>query len=79
MNKASIQAFRELLKIGAEHGWGEYRTHSIFQDQAMGIYSYNRNSLLRLNETLKDAIDPNGILSPGRYGIWPRHLRKTAK
>jgi hypothetical protein len=28
-----------------------------------------------MNETLKDALDPNGILSAGRYGIWPKHLR----
>jgi len=31
--------------------------------------------LQRFHETLKDAIDPNGVLSPGRYDIWPRHLR----
>jgi hypothetical protein len=24
----------------------------------------------------QDAVDPNGILSPGRYGVWPKHLRK---
>ncbi|WP_447902535.1 FAD-binding oxidoreductase [Pseudomonas serbica] len=79
MNKASIKAYRTLLDIGAQHGWGEYRCHPEFQDQAMGLYSYNNNSLLRLNEVIKDAIDPNGILSPGRYGIWPRHLRKGAQ
>ena len=32
--------------------------------------------LQRLRETLKDAVDPNGILSAGPYGVWPRHLRK---
>lgn len=79
MNKASIKAYRTLLDIGAQHGWGEYRCHPEFQDQAMGLYSYNNNSLLRLNEVIKDAIDPNGTLSPGRYGIWPKHLRKGAK
>jgi 4-cresol dehydrogenase (hydroxylating) len=31
---------------------------------------------MKLNNTLKDALDPNGILSPGRYGIWPKHLRE---
>jgi 4-cresol dehydrogenase (hydroxylating) len=25
---------------------------------------------------MKDAVDPNGILSPGRGGIWPRRYRK---
>lgn len=76
MNQAVIQAFRELIRIGADHGWGEYRTPVIFQDQAMGVYSYNNHSLLRFHEAVKDAIDPKGILSPGRYGIWPKHLRK---
>ena len=27
----------------------------------------------------EDAVDPDGILSAGRYGIWPRHLRNTGK
>lgn len=76
-NNAAIKAFRILLDIGAQHGWGEYRAHPVFQDQAVGIYSYNNNSLLRLNETIKDALDPNGILSPGRYGIWPKSMRRT--
>ena len=29
------------------------------------------------HETVKDAIDPNGILSAGRYGIWPKHVREA--
>jgi 4-cresol dehydrogenase (hydroxylating) len=33
-------------------------------------------SLRRFHETLKDAVDPHGILSPGKSGIWPKHLRK---
>jgi hypothetical protein len=35
------------------------------------------HSLRKLHETIKDAVDPNGILSAGRYGIWPKHLRKA--
>ncbi|WP_459574530.1 FAD-binding protein [Cupriavidus sp. 8B] len=79
LNKSIVVAYRTLLDIGAKHGWGEYRCHPEFQDQAMGLYSFNNNSLLRLHETIKDAIDPNGILSPGRYGIWPKKLRKGEK
>jgi 4-cresol dehydrogenase (hydroxylating) len=79
LNKASVDAFRELIRIGADHGWGEYRTPAIFQDDVMGVYSYNNNALLRFHQTVKDAIDPKGILSPGRYGIWPKHLREKAR
>jgi hypothetical protein len=25
----------------------------------------------------QDAVDPNGIISAGRYGIWPKHRRGT--
>lgn len=78
-NKAVVAAFRELIRIAADHGWGEYRTPVLFQDQAMGVYSYNNNSLLRLHEAIKDAVDPKGILSPGRYGIWPKQMRGTKK
>jgi FAD/FMN-containing dehydrogenase len=44
-------------------------------DQIAGTYSWNDNSIMRLNETIKDALDPNGILAPGKQGIWPRRLR----
>lgn len=37
--------------------------------------SFNNHALLRFHETVKDAVDPDGILSAGRYGIWPKHLR----
>jgi 4-cresol dehydrogenase (hydroxylating) len=75
-NKKNREAFRKLVRVSAEHGWGEYRTPVIYQDDVMRVYSYNNHALLRFHETLKDAIDPNGIVSPGRYGIWPKHLRQ---
>lgn len=65
-----------LIKLAADHGWGEYRAAPAFQTQIMNTYSFNNNILRRFHETVKDAIDPNGIISPGRYGIWPRHLRE---
>ena len=75
-NKNTRKVFRHLIKVAAEHGWGEYRTHTAFMDDCAAAYSYNDSALLHLHETLKDAIDPNGIISAGRYGIWPKHLRK---
>jgi hypothetical protein len=41
----------------------------------MDTYSFNNHALRRFHETVKDAVDPNGIISAGRYGIWPKHLR----
>ena len=75
-NRQSREAFRYLVKVAAEHGWGEYRTAPVFQDDVMAAYSYNDNALLRLHETIKDAVDPNGIMAAGRSGIWPKHLRR---
>jgi len=66
---------RELIATAAKEGYGEYRTHLLFADQVAGTYSWNNHALMRFNETIKDALDPNGILAPGRNGIWPRSYR----
>jgi 4-cresol dehydrogenase (hydroxylating) len=76
-NQRNRAAFRELVKVAAANGWGEYRTAPAFQDDVMAAYSYNNSALLRLHETIKDAVDPNGIIAAGRSGIWPRHLRRS--
>jgi len=76
-NKKNRASFKRLVEIAAEHGWGEYRTAPAYQGDVMNTYSFNNHALLRFQETLKDAVDPNGILSAGRYGIWPKHLREA--
>src|SRR5688572_23490409 len=74
-NQAVRRTFERLVEVAAEHGWGEYRTHTAFMDQCAAAYSFNDHALRKLQEKIKDAVDPNGILSAGRYGIWPKHLR----
>lgn len=74
-NKRARDAMRHMIALGAEHGYGEYRAAPLFQEQVMGTYSFNRNALRRFCETLKDAVDPNGIIAPGRGGFWPRSRR----
>jgi 4-cresol dehydrogenase (hydroxylating) len=74
-NRQGREVFKRLVQVSAENGWGEYRTHIGFMDDVAEAYSYNNHALRRFHETLKDAVDPNGILSPGKSGIWPRHLR----
>jgi (+)-pinoresinol hydroxylase len=74
-NKKNRESFKKLIQLAAQHGWGEYRTAPAFQDDVMNSYSFNNNVLRRFHETVKDAVDPNGILSAGRYGIWPKQMR----
>jgi 4-cresol dehydrogenase (hydroxylating) len=75
INKRSREAFERVAQVAAEHGWGEYRSPPAFADLIAGLYSYNNHALRRFAETLKDAVDPNGIIAAGRGGVWPRHLR----
>jgi 4-cresol dehydrogenase (hydroxylating) len=74
-NRRTRDFFRHLISLAAAHGWGEYRTHPLFMKEVTDVYSFNENALRRLHETLKDALDPRGILSAGRYAIWPKQLR----
>ena len=78
-NKKTRDLVKHLIQVAAEHGWGEYRTPPAFQQQVTDVYSYNNHALRRLQETLKDAVDPNGIISAGRYGIWPKQMRGQKK
>jgi 4-cresol dehydrogenase (hydroxylating) len=74
-DRRTLEGLKVLIAECAKHGWGEYRASPALQQAVTDAYSFNNHALRRFNETLKDAIDPNGILSAGRYGIWPRHLR----
>jgi 4-cresol dehydrogenase (hydroxylating) len=74
-NRKLRAGYKRLVQISAENGWGEYRAAAAFMDDVMASFSFNNHALLRFHETLKDALDPNGILAPGKSGIWPKHLR----
>jgi FAD/FMN-containing dehydrogenase len=67
----ATKVLRRILEENAKRGYGDYRAPPILQDDVADQYSFNNHVLRRFTETLKNAIDPNGILSPGRAGIWP--------
>jgi 4-cresol dehydrogenase (hydroxylating) len=62
--------------VGAA-GYGLYRGHIAFMDDIAARYDFGDHAMPRLYETLKDALDPDGILAPGKQGIWPRSMRGT--
>lgn len=63
--------FERLIGEFAAEGYGENRTHLAFMDAVAQTYSYNNHALLNFQENIKDMVDPNGILAPGKQGIWP--------
>jgi 4-cresol dehydrogenase (hydroxylating) len=46
-------------------------------DEAADQFSFNNHAYRRFVETIKDAVDPNGILAPGKQSIWPRSYREA--
>lgn len=62
---------RLLVKEIGALGYGEYRAHIDYMDAAQDVYSFNDHAYRRFAETIKNAVDPNGIIMPGRHGIWP--------
>ncbi|KAK0717809.1 hypothetical protein B0T26DRAFT_710902 [Lasiosphaeria miniovina] len=73
--RAALDCLRDMIDEAAALGYGEYRTHLVLMDQVASTYSWNDGALMKFNERLKDALDPNGILAPGRCGIWPKRYR----
>ncbi len=69
--------FKVLVADAAKEGYSEYRTHISYMDDVARTFDFNDHALLRLNERLKDALDPNGILAPGKQGIWPKAYRAS--
>jgi 4-cresol dehydrogenase (hydroxylating) len=57
---------------------GPYRAHIAEMDRAAAQFDFNAHATMRTYERLKDALDPAGVLSPGKQGIWPSALRGIA-
>jgi 4-cresol dehydrogenase (hydroxylating) len=73
--RAAYDVAKRLVRDAAKLGYGEYRAHLDFMDLAAEQYSWNDHAYMRFCETIKDAVDPQGILAPGKQGIWPKSMR----
>lgn len=68
MGQLCSHSFGLLLQVG----WTDFHA-----DLVASLYDFNGHAYRRFVEKIKDAVDPNGILSPGKQGIWPKRFREN--
>lgn len=64
--KAAHACFSELLDEFNRAGYGVYRVNTAFMDKVAESYGPVQR---QVHQTLKRALDPNGIVAPGKSGI----------
>jgi 4-cresol dehydrogenase (hydroxylating) len=64
--KRAYKCFEELGSAFNKKGWAINRTNTAFMNKVSDSYG---PAMKRLNRTIKKALDPNNILSPGKSGI----------
>lgn len=66
-----------LLDAARRRGYAPYRSHVDYMDRIADGFDFNDNASRRFQERLKDAVDPRGILAPGKQGVWPARYRES--
>ncbi|MET9387632.1 FAD-binding oxidoreductase [Streptomyces sp. NPDC002928] len=74
---AAYEHAKRMVAAAGKLGYGEYRAHLSFMDLAADQFGFNDHAQRRFNETIKDTLDPNGIIAPGKSGIWGTRFRQA--
>ncbi len=62
----AYRCYEKLLSLFSRHGWGVNRANTAFMSKVAESYG---PEMRRLNRSIKRALDPNNILSPGKSGV----------
>lgn len=68
---------RTLMDDCGENGWSEYWTYGALMDQITATRDDPEDTMAKINTVIRDAIDPTGIMEPGRNGVWPTRSDKS--
>lgn len=77
--KAVYDLYERVTLDSGKLGYAPYRTHAKFQNLVRDQFSYNDHAMNRMQQKLKKTLDPNGILAPGKAGIWPDQYKDQSK
>lgn len=64
--KRAHACFKKLIDVNAAQGYAVYRVNTAFMKEVADVYGPVQKAV---NKKIKKALDPNGILSPGKSGI----------
>jgi 4-cresol dehydrogenase (hydroxylating) len=66
------EGYADLVRELASLGYAPYRTNLQSMDHVADQFAFGDHAQLRVAQSIKGALDPLGILAPGKCGIWPR-------
>ena len=78
MRRSVLPLMRRLINAGAAAGYAPYRSHVALMDHTAAQYNFNDGALRHTLQKIKDTLDPAGILSPGKQGVWPSEGARAA-